>query len=104
MRLDGYPSADSEDLGRTPLENQESPDPGGNGEAKPRLRALTPAEARVLGLILDGKSNREIAALLHRSERTVEVHRSRVMGKLGVHNLVDLVKKIYDRSLDKALQ
>jgi two-component system response regulator FixJ len=101
---DGNPSADGQDQGEVRLENQASLDPGGNAEVKPPLRTLTPAEARVLGLILDGKSNREIAALLHRSERTVEVHRSRVMGKLGVHNLVDLVKRIYDRSLDKALQ
>jgi DNA-binding NarL/FixJ family response regulator len=104
MMRDGNASMDSEDLGRAPLENQASPDSGGNGKAKPPLPPLTPAEARVLALILDGKSNREIAALLHRSERTVEVHRSRVMGKLDVHNLVDLVKKTYEHDLDKALQ
>jgi FixJ family two-component response regulator len=54
---------------------------------------LTQGEARVLKLIIDGKSNKEIANLLHRSVRTVEVHRSRVMEKLDVENLIDLVKR-----------
>jgi DNA-binding NarL/FixJ family response regulator len=103
MKRDGNTPSGGEDLGKAPLAEQASPDPGGNGKAEPSLGILTPAEARILGLILDGKSNREIAALLHRSERTVEVHRSRVMGKLGVHNLVDLVKKVYERNLDQAL-
>ncbi len=47
----------------------------------------------MLKLIVDGKSNKEIASLLHRSVRTVEVHRRRVMEKLGVENLIDLVKR-----------
>lgn len=54
---------------------------------------LTQGEARVLKLIVDGKSNKEIASLLNRSVRTVEVHRSRVMEKLDVENLIDLVKR-----------
>ncbi len=54
---------------------------------------LTRRETRVMKLIIDGKSNKEIANLLHRSVRTVEVHRSRVMEKLGVTNLVDLIKR-----------
>jgi DNA-binding NarL/FixJ family response regulator len=47
----------------------------------------------VLKLIVDGKSNKDIATLLHRSIRTVEVHRSRVMEKLDVENIIDLVKR-----------
>lgn len=54
---------------------------------------LTRGETRVLKLIVDGKSNKDIANLLHRSVRTVEVHRSRVMEKLGVENIIDLVKR-----------
>ena len=54
---------------------------------------LTRRETRVMKLIIDGNSNKEIANLLHRSVRTVEVHRSRVMDKLGVTNLIDLVKR-----------
>jgi FixJ family two-component response regulator len=53
---------------------------------------LTRTEMSVLRLIIDGKSNREIADLLHRSVRTVEVHRARMMHKLGVDSLIDLVK------------
>ena len=54
---------------------------------------LTRGETRVLKLIVDGKSNKDIATLLHRSVRTVEVHRSRVMEKLDVENIIDLVKR-----------
>ncbi|MEJ2704959.1 MAG: response regulator [Sedimentisphaerales bacterium] len=53
---------------------------------------LTRAEASVLKLIIEGKTNREIASLLNRSVRTVEVHRARVMRKFGVDNVIDLVK------------
>ncbi|MHC4564825.1 MAG: LuxR C-terminal-related transcriptional regulator, partial [Planctomycetota bacterium] len=48
---------------------------------------------RVLQLIVNGKSNKEIAELLHRSIRTIEVHRSRLMRKLGAENLIDLLKR-----------
>jgi FixJ family two-component response regulator len=54
---------------------------------------LTKTEMTVLRLILDGKSTKEIAMLRHRSVRTIEDHRSRIMRKLGVDNLVDLVKQ-----------
>jgi two-component system response regulator FixJ len=55
--------------------------------------ALSRAERRVLHLILDGKSNREIAELIHRSMRTVEVHRNRIMRKFGVSNVIGLVRR-----------
>ncbi len=54
---------------------------------------LTKTEMIILRLILDGKSTKEIAGLRHRSVRTIEDHRSRIMRKLGVDNLVDLVKQ-----------
>ena len=44
-------------------------------------------------MVIDGKSNKEIALMLHRSIRTVEVHRARLMHKLKADNLVDLVKR-----------
>jgi two-component system, LuxR family, response regulator FixJ len=56
-------------------------------------KPLTRPERIVLCLILEGISNKRIAYILERSERTIEVHRSRIMRKLGVDNLVDLVKK-----------
>jgi FixJ family two-component response regulator len=55
---------------------------------------LTMAEMNVLRLIVDGKSNREIADFLHRSIRTVETHRAAVMHKFGVNSLIDLIKRV----------
>ena len=54
---------------------------------------LSPMEKRVLSLILQGYSNRDIAAVLTRSERTVEVHRYHVMHKLGARNVVELANR-----------
>ena len=56
-------------------------------------KELTKAERRVLHFILDGKSNRETALILHRSEKTIEVHRNHIMRKLGVDNVVGLIKR-----------
>ena len=56
-------------------------------------KELTKAERRVLHFILDGKSNRETAQILHRSEKTIEVHRNHIMRKLGVDNIVGLIKR-----------
>ncbi len=56
-------------------------------------QGLTWTERRVLSLILEGKSNKEAARDLHRSVKTIEVHRNHVMSKLGVDNVVDLVKR-----------
>ncbi len=58
-----------------------------------RGKPLSRTEAGVLRLILQGKSNKEIAHMLHRSVRAIEVHRSHIMNKLGVDNIVDLVKR-----------
>jgi FixJ family two-component response regulator len=56
-------------------------------------KVLTKTETKILRLILDGKSNKEIARLRHRSVRTIEDHRGHIMHKLGVDNLIDLVKQ-----------
>ena len=56
-------------------------------------KVLTKTEMRVLRLILDGKSTKEIARLQCRSVRTIEFHRGSIMHKVGVDNLVDLVKQ-----------
>jgi len=56
-------------------------------------KTLTKAEMRVLRMILDGKSNKEIGRLLRRDTRTIEWHRNKIMRKLGVGNAVDLVKR-----------
>jgi two-component system response regulator FixJ len=56
-------------------------------------KALTKTEKIILQLILKGMSNKGIAYTLQRSERTIEVHRSHIMHKLNVDNVVDLVKR-----------
>jgi len=63
-------------------------------------KGLSSVEIKVLRLILDGKSNKEAAYMLKRSQGTIEVHRKRIMHKLGVHNIVDLgtLTKLYNSS------
>lgn len=56
------------------------------------MAPLTSTEQKILRMILEGKSNREIAYSLNLSSRTVEIHRSKIMRKLGAKNTVDLVK------------
>lgn len=51
---------------------------------------LTAREKQVLALIVSGQSNKSIALLLHISPRTVEVHRVRVLEKMGARNAVEL--------------
>lgn len=58
-----------------------------------RGKLLTKTEAVILNLILQGRSNKGIAHILHRSVRTIEDHRSHIMRKLDVDNVVDLVKR-----------
>lgn len=57
-----------------------------------RLARLTPREREVLDLVAEGRHNREIAAALEISPRTVEVYKSRLMEKLQVRRLPDLVR------------
>jgi FixJ family two-component response regulator len=63
------------------------------GPAAPTGGHLTRTENRVLELLMNGLSNKQVAGTLSRSERTVEVHRNRIMHKLGAHNVADLVKR-----------
>jgi len=56
-------------------------------------KSLTKTETIVLRLLMQGMSNRRIAYVLQRSERTIEVHRSHIMQKMGVDNIVELVKR-----------
>ncbi len=59
----------------------------------PILPDLTPAETRIVRLVLDGLGNREIAERLFLSEHTVEWHLGHVYGKLGVRNRAQLVRR-----------
>lgn len=60
--------------------------------AEELLARLTPREREVLALVLEGRRNKEIAAALESQEATVKVHRSRLMRKLGVNSVPDLVR------------
>jgi RNA polymerase sigma factor (sigma-70 family) len=57
-----------------------------------RLETLTPREREVFGLVVRGMLNKQIAFDLGISEKTVKVHRARVMEKMGAESLADLVR------------
>jgi len=59
---------------------------------RPR-KPLTHMEVLVLERILAGKTSRDIAAELHRSKRTIDVHRKNLVRKLGASGPVDLIKR-----------
>jgi FixJ family two-component response regulator len=61
-------------------------------EAGSRLDQLTPRERSVLDLVVDGRLNKQIAGELDIAEKTVKVHRARMMRKLGVRTVADLVR------------
>jgi two-component system response regulator FixJ len=59
---------------------------------KEHFETLTPREREVMGLIVQGQANKVIAIDLGLSQRTVEVHRARVMEKMQVRSLAQLVR------------
>ncbi len=60
-------------------------------DARTRLASLTPRETEIMQLVVTGRTNKEIAAQLNLSYRTVETHRSRIMDKTGAGSLADLI-------------
>jgi DNA-binding NarL/FixJ family response regulator len=56
-----------------------------------RNAALTRRELEILQMIVDGKSNKEIATVLDLSANTVSVHRANIMDALGIHKTAELV-------------
>lgn len=67
-----------------------------------RLGALTPREREVCDLVATGKPNKRIAVELGTSEKTVKVHRGRVMHKLRASSVVDLVHLLEQVGLSPA--
>lgn len=56
---------------------------------------LTPQQRRILRLVADGLTSREIGCRLKLSPRTIEVHRYNVMRRLKVHNVAQLIGAAY---------
>jgi two-component system, LuxR family, response regulator FixJ len=62
------------------------------GKVLQRLQRLTSGERDVLELLIDGKSNKTVAAELNLSVRTVEVRRAKIMKKMKAESLAELVR------------
>ncbi len=65
-----------------------------------RFESLTPREKEILALMCSGKANKVMAADLGLSQRTVEIHRSRVMEKMAASSLAQLVRMMMDGEAD----
>ena len=61
-------------------------------EIRMRFATLTPRESQVLGYVISGRLNKQIAAELGTVEKTIKVHRAHVMEKLRVGSLAELVQ------------
>lgn len=61
-----------------------------------RVETLTPREREVMTMVADGNANKVIAIDLGISQRTVEIHRAKVMEKMGVRALADLVRALHE--------
>jgi len=66
-----------------------------------KVQTLTPREREVLTHVVAGRLNKQIAGALGTVEKTIKVHRSRVMEKLGVRTVADLVRMAEKLNLSK---
>jgi FixJ family two-component response regulator len=64
------------------------------GDIRRRLASLTPRETEVMQLVVEGLLNKQIAAALGTVEKTVKVHRARVMSKMQVRSVTALVRLV----------
>jgi FixJ family two-component response regulator len=67
---------------------------GEKNQTRQRLDLLTPREFEVMQLVITGMLNKQIAGELGTAEKTVKVHRGRVMEKLGVTSVAELVRLV----------
>jgi DNA-binding NarL/FixJ family response regulator len=66
--------------------------PGGGKKAKQRANQLSSREVEVLQLIAEGKPNKQVAAELGVSFKTVDKHRQHLMSKLNIHDVAGLTR------------
>ena len=66
-----------------------------------KVRTLTPREREVLKHVVAGRLNKQIAGDLGTVEKTIKVHRSRMMEKLGIRMVADLVRMAEKLNLSK---
>ncbi|MBU0893543.1 MAG: LuxR C-terminal-related transcriptional regulator, partial [Gammaproteobacteria bacterium] len=65
----------------------------GDQQARERFAQLSAREREVLGLIVEGLTNKEIGRALELSPRTVETHRANLFAKLGAESLAQLIRR-----------
>ena len=63
-------------------------------EIQSRIESLTPRERQLLEMVVAGRANKVIASDLNISQRTVEIHRARVMKKMKADSVTDLVRMV----------
>lgn len=70
--------------------------------ARARIATLSPREHQVLDLLAGGRANKEVARVLGLSPRTVEIHRARMMTRLGVRSFAEAVRLVVEAELPVA--
>jgi FixJ family two-component response regulator len=71
-------------------------------DARRRIARLSVREREVLECLAEGQSNKEIGRALEISPRTVEIHRTKLMGKLGLHHATEAVRMRFEAGIAKA--
>jgi len=71
-----------------------------SAEVAERVAMLTRRERQIMTMMVDGKSSKVMASELQISEKTVQTHRARVMGKMGAESVAELVKMAGKVSMD----
>ncbi len=65
-----------------------------SAEVVERMETLTPREKEVLNMVVSGKTNKNIAADLNISRKTLDIHRSKVLQKMKAESIADLVRMV----------
>lgn len=78
-----------------------APGPAAKLAARVRTPELTAREAEIIQFVAEGKSNKEVGALLRITEGTVKVHLNHIFGKLGVNGRTAAIARALQRGLVK---